>query len=239
MRTWHGILKSPELLQDIILRSLMANTWLAWRLRALQSPDTFADWVTVGEGEVLDALTRERNRGVVLVVAHTPFNHLLQGLPLLREREFTTIRQPVPRTPAEKADGNHPSLVLQRTLQVQRAMAVLQRRGVVQVAGDGGKGAAGVDVSFHGRQRRFRTGAAELAEATNSVLVPVFTFMNVDGSIRLDFREPLQSNESSTRKRSLDLTHQFASALAGEWPKLYASVRWHVARAMLRPPEWY
>ncbi|MFG0320386.1 MAG: AMP-binding protein, partial [Planctomycetota bacterium JB042] len=93
---WHARLAPDEPLEATVRRSLLANTWVEWRARALARPATFDRWVDVVGGHVLEEALADPGRGVVLAVAHTGIRHarLLRALPALAGRTIAPIHRP-------------------------------------------------------------------------------------------------------------------------------------------------
>src|SRR5690606_30895354 len=137
----------------------LANTWGEWRLRALEDPIAFERAVAIEGSAVLEDLA-DRGRGLVLVVSHVYWNARLARLPALRKRPFTLIRQPK----GDRFGRGEDAVGTARAEQLLRAARVLAQGGVALIAGDAGRGQAAVEIPFHGVLRRFRPGAATLAE---------------------------------------------------------------------------
>ncbi|MFO0691716.1 MAG: AMP-binding protein [Myxococcota bacterium] len=214
------------------VRSLMANTWVDWRLRALEPAAAFERAVVVEGASHLDAVV-DHGRGLVLVVTHVHWNALLGRLPALRKRSMRLVRQP-----KGLAFGAGPdAIVTERALQLQAAADHLRAGGVVLIAGDEGHGRAAVERPFHGGTRRFRPGAAALAEATGAALLPVFSRLEDDGRIVFRFEAPLASVAGTSEARILDRTAQYADLFVAAWPSIYDSVSWKSVRRALEPPE--
>jgi acyl-CoA synthetase (AMP-forming)/AMP-acid ligase II/acyl carrier protein len=241
VRRWHERLGTVEPFERTAMTSLMANTWGRWRARALNVPSAFARWVTVeGERHLREATSG--GRGAVLVVLHTGFGNraaLLRHLAPLDGREVLTIRRPRPRAASELGHRDHPELLLDRTIEFQRARETLSRGGAAVIAGDGTHGAAAVEIPFHGHLRRFRIGPAELAVSSGAALVPVFTSMTAAGRARLVLEEPLSAQGGSARERAVALTRLYAARLERAWPEVWPSLHWGELRRALDPPPWY
>lgn len=218
-------------LERALARSLVANTWVDWRLRALEKPSDFDAFVAIEGVEHLDAVS-DLGRGLVLVITHVHWNALLTRLPSLRKRESFLVRQP-----KGLAFGAGPdAIVTERAEQLQAATRCLARGGLVLIAGDEGHGRAAVERSFFGTTRRFRPGAAALAETARAALVPVFSRLEDGGRIVLRFEAPLDSSAETPEARILDQTARYADLYVAAWPRIYDSVTWKSARRALEPP---
>jgi hypothetical protein len=125
------------------------------------------------------------------------------------------------------------------TSQVVAARAVLQRGGLTVIAGDGGGGYSHpVTVSFHGRQRPFRTGFAALAAATGAAVVPVNTMMDQRGKIHITFLSPLDTDSGEPRSTEWvnRLVLNYAALLHDLWARCPWIVRWLQMRRHLTLP---
>ncbi|MEZ4332955.1 MAG: AMP-binding protein [Myxococcota bacterium] len=229
---WHARLGLDADPARARLRSFMANTWGEWRLRALEDAEAFARTVAIEGGEQLDALA-DSGRGIVLVVTHVYWNALLRRLPALRKRPFALVRQPK----GGRFGGGEDAVATARAEQLQTAVRVLAQGGVALIAGDAGRGREAVEIAFHGVPRRFRLGAATLAESTGALLVPVFSRLEDDGRIAFRFEAPLVSEAETPPVRIRDRTERYAALYAEHWPRIFDSLGWKNVRRALDPPE--
>ncbi|MBY0399040.1 AMP-binding protein, partial [Myxococcota bacterium] len=224
--------RSGTSLERALVRSVMANTWVDWRLRALERASDFERAVVVEGADHLDAIV-DHGRGIVVVVTHVHWNALLGRLPGLAKRESLFVRQPKGRPFGTGPDA----IVTERAEKLQAAVECLRRGGIVLIAGDEGHGRAAVEAVFHGIPRRFRPGAATLAEATGAALVPVFSRLGEAGRIVFRFEAPLVSTAETSELRILDCTARYAALYAAAWPTIYDSLTWKSARRALEPPD--
>ncbi len=232
---WHARLAPDEPLEATARRSLLANTWVEWRARALARPAAFERWVDVVGGPHLEEALAVPGRGVVLAVAHTGIRHarLLRVLPVLAGRAIAPIHRP-----SRRADERErPERIAQRTLQLRRASAALEAGGVVVIGGDGVHGTAGLDVPFLGGRRRFRLGPASLAVGAAAALVPLFSSISAEGRVELRFEPPVESEETDADARIDDLTRRLAARFEADWPGLLGSLRWGILRRTWRALE--
>ncbi|MBK7950275.1 MAG: AMP-binding protein [Deltaproteobacteria bacterium] len=219
-------------LERALVRSVLANTWVDWRLRALEPADELERDVVLEGAAHLEAVV-DHGRGIVFIVTHVHWNALLGRLPALRKREAIVVRQPKGLPFGAGGDA----IVTERALQLQAAARCLRGGGIVLIAGDEGHGRAAVERPFHGTIRRFRPGAATLAEATGAALVPVFSRLADDGRIVFRFEAPLVSTAGTAEARILDRTGRYADLFVAAWPSIYDSVTWKSVRRALEPPE--
>ena len=95
------------------------------------------------------------------------------------------------------------------------------------VPADGAAGSQTVDVSFWGRQRPFRIGAAELAVTTGAVFVPVYIHFNAQGHIDVKIAAPLIPQAVTPQAQIRELTERYGADYTARWPQFYASMRWN------------
>jgi hypothetical protein len=116
--------------------------------------------------------------------------------------------------------------VKSRSSQLWQAQNVLQRGGVVLIAGDGIQGNQWVDVNLCGRRRSFQTGAAWLAVMNDAQYVPVFATFTLDGVLDIEISSPLSSKSLSDEGRIVELTREYGRLYAQRWPVIFPSVSW-------------
>ena len=231
VRAWHARLGLETGLEFALARSVRANTWVDWRLRALAPERARERWVVVEGADVLESAAGS-GRGIVLVVTHVAWNALLRALPPLAKRELALIRQPK----GDRFGAGSDAITTERAAQLQAAMRLLRSGGVVLIAGDEGHGQARVERPFHGALRRFRPGAAMLAESSGAELVPVFSRLRDDGAVVFRFEAPLRSDAPSSDERIEECTSGYAALYTDAWPSIFDSVTWKSARRALTPP---
>jgi len=231
VEAWHARLGLESPCEAACLRSIRANTWLDWRLRALEREADFARGVVIEGMAALDGVA-DQGRGLVFIVTHVGWNALLRRIPALEKRDFRLIRQP-----KDGPFGSGPDAIATgRAEQLRSAIRLLERGGVVLIAGDEGHGQAAVERAFFGGLRRFRPGAAALAEATGAALVPVFSWLRDDGVVVFRFEPPLDSEAETADARTLERTARYAERYTAWWPRIFDSVSWKSVRRALDPP---
>jgi len=233
---WHARLGLATPLADARRRSLRANTWVGWRLQALASDAAFARGVRIEGAENLDAVA-DHGCGIVLVVTHVHWNALLRRLPALAKREVFLIRQGKGLPFGAGADA----IVTERAEQLQAAARILAQGGAVLIAGDEGHGQAAVERDFFGAPRRFRPGAAALAESTRAALLPVFSWLADDGRVVFRFESAIEAEidagAATPEARIVARTARYADLYVAQWPAIFDSVSWKSVRRALEPPD--
>ena len=227
VRHWQAELGRPQDDQALII-SLLANTWLEWRNRALTSPGVLESWVTMGgeSGRLFEQ--PDPPCGIVMVLPHVgriiaPLQRMIQ----LHGRE--TARVTNDRAMKRIADSTTWSAqqTQSRAAQLWQAQQVLRRNGVVFIAGDGRQGNQTVDVSFRGRRRPWQIGAAELAVTTGAMFVPAYIRVDATGRIDVEIAAPLIPQATTPQVQIWELTERYGTDYAVRWPRFYASMRWH------------
>jgi amino acid adenylation domain-containing protein len=209
------------------LVSLMANTFIWWRQRALAHPDALERWLDLS-GAGMDVLNRPSlHGGMVLVLPHV--GRLIIPLEMMvslrgRESSHVTNDESIHKT------GDIALWAMRQTEsranQLWRARKVLERGGAVLIAGDGLQGRHAVGVRFHGRLRPFQTGAAVLAVETGSLFVPAFPLFDTSGRVHIEILSPLTTDAATEEERISDLTRQYGLLYAERWPSFCFSINW-------------
>lgn len=236
VRRWQIELGMPQDDQALII-SLLANTWLEWRNRALTKPGVLERWVTMGgeSGRLFEQ--PDSPCGIVTVVPHVgriiaPLQRMIQ----LHGRETARVtNDPTIKFTRDKAAWSLQQ-TQSRTAQLWQAQQVLRRKGVVFIAGDGRQGNQTVDVSFRGRQRPFQIGAAELSIETDALFIPAFITFDATGRVQVEVTAPLTAQPGAKEQQIIELTRQYGALYAARWPQFYASVRWHLSAYHLNLP---
>ncbi|NOZ06702.1 MAG: AMP-binding protein [Chloroflexi bacterium] len=230
--------------EDVLRLNLMVNSWANWRRLALADDAAFAHWVTVRGEEVLERAEGE-GRGAVLVFHHTELKKVLRRLPVLQGRDLAIIgnvgaatltQSGLPHLAKAVARGETLSTTAVRSAQLVRALQTLRAGGLAYVAADDDDGRGGIHVSFHGRWRPFRPGAAELALQSGAAFVPVFASMDLAGHIAFEFLEPLTPEGASHQAQVESLLHGYADLLIGRYTTDLGAMEWYILRKFLRLP---
>jgi lauroyl/myristoyl acyltransferase len=201
------------------------SKWL-YRLRLSMAGradwQSLREWVRVTD---LDKLERARatGRGVILVNSHFGGGRFVSlvlarmGMELLsleRVNSFEKLGVKLPDN-LQVIRLSH-SFLARAVFQAEKA---LKQGKVVHLAADGNQGQSGVVVTFHGRQRRFTAGFAELAVNTGAVVLPVFAPFDEEGRVNIEFLEPLDNGSESMghSERVESLVKQYVRLLEQRW----------------------
>lgn len=214
LQDWLGLLGLDDPKGQEQELSLLANTWRSWRGRCIQQPKTFAKWVTIQGGNILDDLL-STGRPIILVSAHTAIRAAAIK-PAVRQRTSRPIWG-LSYSPAGNMDA---------VAKVIKAREILLQKGIVFVAGDGGQGTKGIELPLCGYPWLFRMGGPELALETDAMLLPVFNTLARTGHITVTFLPPLHSTRQTRQAQCEDLTRQYAALLVTHWPSLLSNMKW-------------
>lgn len=206
---------------DHLTLNLMANTWQGWRKQALQSPVTFARWVSIQGEEALRAGI-DTGRGVIIVFLHQNFGGTLTRRWLLAR---TGVQEVLGITGWQPDDTDITGLSnqIRRTQSASAGLALLQRGQAILIAGDGRATRNSLPVPFYGRQLPLSRGIAMLAQLSQAAVVAVFAAMDSAGHITLEFA-PLAT--PTTTGDADDLLYQYADLLIARWPKVLTTMKW-------------
>jgi amino acid adenylation domain-containing protein len=206
---------------------LMANTWIRWRTIALSRPEMFDAGVRISEKHKVWLASTEGRQGTVLLVPHTGWiMFALEYFARMSGRPTSCVF--IDLSIENSGDSNRweAQQVKSRSSQLWQAQNVLQRGGVVLIAGDGIQGNQWVDVNLCGRRRSFQTGAAWLAVMNDAQYVPVFATFTLDGVLDIEISSPLSSKSLSDEGRIVELTREYGRLYAQRWPVIFPSVSW-------------
>jgi lauroyl/myristoyl acyltransferase len=222
-----------------------AFKWLyIWRLLMVGR----ADWSSLREWFVVTGLEElERahatGRGVILVNSHFGGGRFVplvlarrMGLELLSLEagdKFDGLGVKLPDSVQVIPLRN--SFLARVVFQAEKA---LKKGKVVHLAADGRRGDSGFVLTFHGRQRHFAAGFAELAVNTGAVVLPVFAPFDEEGRVNIEFLEPLDSGSESMAhsERVESLVRQYARLLEQRWSQDPGNVRPRLAGKFLSLP---
>lgn len=214
-----------------IQKSLMTNTWLAWRIQKLKSPLGVSPWITV-QGDPTFWRPQVGEPGVVLIFMHTPLLSLFHACLQSEQRECVLIY------------GHD---VAKRSAQIYQALQILPHGGTVLTVGDGRFGNGGITLPFYEGHITFRPGAAEVALQTHARLAAVFTTLETNGQIKFEIC-PLHTDTSMPYATQVNaLTQTYGEMVIKRWPALYTSHKLGHLRGLLaragqtgfpRPAHW-
>jgi hypothetical protein len=109
---------------------------------------------------------------------------------------------------------------------LRAALAILRRGGLVHTAGDGDRGAGGIQVPFRGRLGSFGEGFAALAVLAEVPVLPVFARMDARGRMDLEILPPLPDDPAAgdRRTRIRLLVEAYVCLLETRWSERPAEV---------------
>lgn len=238
---------SPGLdVTEVMARSLAANFMGSWRLIALdRSPEkTFNEWVRVqGIENLKDNYSEEH--GLIVVNAHYGIPRMApvviskmgyQVLSLEAVDLFTRLNIANNAIEVMKIGGKENKTLLK---EVYKARKGLNKGHILHLAADGSFGASGIDFPLHGKPRPFAAGFAELALQTGAKVVPVWSAIDVDGHLTVEFLPVLDpgGDDMAHNERVRHLIQQYVDGVEQRYSDDPGNVRWVHFHRFLRLPE--
>jgi KDO2-lipid IV(A) lauroyltransferase len=215
-------------------RYMQVNYTIFWRVHALMaaSDATFKRYVKV---ENLEYLERYRDqRGVVLCNSHYGAGKIVPVLiarcgfdlgSLDRVNIFTQRDhvEGIGRIHSIELGKKGSDFHLKQLFQCKK---LLDKNSILHIASDGYRGGSGYQHDFLGRQRVFRRSFAELAVATESVVVPIFSTLEGDGTIVARLLTPMDplDIDGDKEKRITTLCDRYIELLEKHWRQSPESV---------------
>jgi KDO2-lipid IV(A) lauroyltransferase len=180
-----------------------------------------------------------RGRGVILARSHTLGRR--EALHAMARHGFNDILSiglgRASRRLRKKWDEPYVMAVRSHLLfQSQRA---LSEGRIVSILPDGFHGNhEGLRFDFHGRQRTFRTGFAELALDTGATIVVVSARIDLTGRVLVDVAPPLTLPPTAPRAEQItSVLTQFVEILRSHWSAHPAAVPWwHMRKHLALTP---
>ncbi|MEW5939351.1 MAG: hypothetical protein AB1750_06805 [Chloroflexota bacterium] len=228
VQTWAELCSCPDQ-RGAILGSLMNNTMMGWRSRALQRPDAAARWLKV-EGAENFQQALASGRGIILLTLHTPRTGLIPYV--VQRAGGKAIHRFAGRVP----EGDKNILMATYVRQIIEAQTLLQQGEVVVIGGDGLRGVSAVNLPFYGRLFPFRSGFADLAARANASALAVFVYYETDGRVIFEFSEAIRPGEGTREAQVEGMAREYARILIERWPRLLPSLMWRKLRQILAMP---
>jgi len=214
---------------DIIRNALLTNMISdLWGARLLY----FAPLIVEGQEHI--EKIRAVGTGIILVRLHQKFatagrySTLQDWLnrqtfrPAIKVGDRTAVRSHVPEEFSNAQD-------------LMEASRVLRKGGVVEILPDGPNGRQTIQLDFHGRERAFRTGFAELALATQARLIPIYLQFRGDGTIVITISSPFQLQAGATKEQQIaQLVDQYAKLLGEFWKTNPHLIVYHYMRQHIK-----
>lgn len=229
IREWAKLCSSSNV-QDMIVGSLMVNTWEIWRNHTLKQPGVAASMLTVQGTENLKQAVA-RSSGTILVGLHTTRSGLIHHITrTLCQKELHSFGRPVPNSDLNLATATY----ARRLIDTQ---TLLKKGEIVAIGGDGLRGTVMLELPFYGRLFPFRSGFAELALRTGATALPVFVYFTMDGRITIEFSEAIQVSPGTRQEQIEQMIRQYAQMLVERWPRLITSLLWYkLEQVYMLPP---
>lgn len=230
MQRWAGQCSSPDI-STVVLQSLMANTYKAWRNAALSQPKDFHKWVNLqGIADLENAI--DQKHGVIIVIMHSL--GLEWNMPGLNTRS-SLEHSFVAGTDYHKRGRDFKKTAF--AFQLIEVMKILNRGGIIYIAGDGLQGKTYRKLPVFGHMFPFRTGFAELAVRTGAIPMAAFDYLDLDGKITIEFVEMSQTTKDAKEEQVDGMVRQYAQMVAERWPRLLSSLRWWKLRQVMNMPS--
>jgi KDO2-lipid IV(A) lauroyltransferase len=231
IRTFYEALARPVLpLADVVRQSLVAHWWARHIETKLESATTEAQidrmYTVRGLCHLEEAVGR--GRGVVLARSHTLGRR--EALRALVRHGFDEILSiglgRASRKLRKSADEAYVMAV--RSHLLFQSQEALSEGRIVSILPDGFHGNhEGVRFEFHGRQRTFRTGFAELALDTGAAIVVVSASIDLTGRVLVECAPALTVDLTTPRHEQLtNVVTQFVEILRSHWSAHPAAVPW-------------
>ena len=220
---------NQTLSREAVTKYLLVNFTGYWRLHALinASTEVFNKYVQVRGQEYLTKYVG--HRGVVLCNSHygagkiAPVAIARMGYDLasVERTDVLGIKRPT------AGEGEIDSIVLGKKSdganfhlkQIFKMKKTLKNKGILHIAADGYRGGSGREYPFLGKRRSFPQSFAQLAVATDAVVLPVFSCLRPDGRVQIELLEPFdpQKIEGSSEDKIKGLCEQYISLLEARW----------------------
>ncbi len=228
MQRWVEQCSIPEE-QNIILKSLMANTGERWRITALRQPEAFARWVVVQGMEILKNAV-DQGQGVIILFTHSA------GMGLNSRVVNPYSSEDVNYIFGDYVSKGRAYVLAAFAQQFAEAFKTLHRGGIVFIAGDGRKGKAYLRLPLAGHIFPYQSGFAELAVRTGAKTLALFDTLDLDGRMTFEFVEITRPSQDSKEQQVESMVRQYARILQERWPRLLSSMHWHKLKRVMKLP---
>ncbi|MEW5941033.1 MAG: AMP-binding protein, partial [Chloroflexota bacterium] len=228
----------------LVAQTVSSNWLYRWRTTSLNREDEFARRVRVLGREHIER-ARAAGRGVVVVHSHFGLQHLgavpvldmnpdeamivggsartlrLTGLGKLNRQSMLSIN--------DETINDISSL----SFQLAKGKRLLERAGILFIAGDGYYGLRKLDFPFLGRLRPFGAGFAEVALSAGADVIPVFSALTPTGDVEIVFHPPLAPSGADRDAQVRSLVGQYVGLLEAQWRASVPNIRWSQMRKYL------
>jgi len=213
------IIRSPGSIQRQLLNHLLMNKPSCWRLKVDMARLESA--YRKGKGVIIAG----RHAGIAFLVRELALERVKPGAYYFIKMAAGFLHREAGSLPPRELGRLRLSIFLDQLLTGKR---VLSGGGVVFILPDARDGLSrGITFPFHGRQRNFKTGFAELALETGAPVVPVSAAIDVrEREVTLAFLDPLDAGpeDRPRAERIGKLVGQYAEYLRKEWNRYPGTV---------------
>lgn len=231
--------------KEIVKHSLFSNC--SWAVNELSKDRIFEKWVVFEGLDVVDKL-QASNPGIIFVTGH--FIGLRTATLIQKKFEFTNYvhinyrdAQALTETMLDINNLYEPQKSLHEQTQkmltyfLYDSLKVLEKGGSVYIAGDGYNGKNELFIPFHGRQRPFYKGFAELSLISGKPALPIFTSLELNGLIKVKIGQPIIAQGKTQEQKVLSMVQQYVDLLQQWWLDNLASVSFPQLRKFLNLPK--
>ncbi|MBI5651227.1 MAG: AMP-binding protein [Chloroflexi bacterium] len=242
---WQDYLLKPGGFLNV-MRNSRHRFWRSFVRAVEQSNERERERIIIFGGMEHLQNVRAQGRGVILVSYHSPAGSIATSI----LAQYTDIGSILTISPAaanwliESEDSAHiqtpnaQQIAMATTIAVH-GQRILQTGGIVQVYNDiGGHEPGTLAFPIGEHMYDFKTGFAELALATNAVVIPVYAAHEITGRIRMEFLPPLQTRANVDHKHQVrHLIAQYAQFLEHTWRTVPESISWYILQHHFERPE--
>ncbi len=241
----------------LLEKSITCNARSKWRHFALSktSPEEFQKWVTIKGMSNLDTC-KKKDKGVILLGAHTVMISIVfEILDRLGETNVMFVggggqqminimgisngsTENILHSPLYKSMADEMGRLYLRTFELHSAYKVLAQKGIVLILGDGYMGKSGFASSFLGRKREFGAGFARLALESGASILPVFSSMENNGKVTIEFHSPFESekNDLYRKENEKKLVEEYIRLVEQKWENDAGSITLREIKLFLEQP---
>ena len=218
---------APDQVVELSLRYGLLDSYQVNMVQPGKSALAYATGVQIEQA-------RSQAKSVLLLLSHTTLQRWWQIPPIVQAHiggvHLLTAQD----------DPHHAAITdMLFTRQVEYAHQILQQGGVAQIAADGQQGqGATLLYPFHGRQRPFMTGFAELALATGAQVIPLTYTIAPTGEAIYGLGSPLDPGAATLPQgvRVERLVSQYVARLSKMWSEAPWLVPWYQMERHLAYP---
>lgn len=212
--------------QDVLRRHLACNLFMPWRTVALSrlNDTNLGKWVNFVNEDILLEHSKGEH-GVVLANSHIGAGRVV-ALMLMRRGFKLTQLNPEAYLAKMGARGAEKIPVINMRSgdqfwlkELYKCKKVLDAGEILTMAADGYQGRGGIEHTFHDSARVFHVSFAQLALQSHSVVIPVFSNIDANGKITIEFQQPLDNGDENREMddRIAHMLDQYVDRLEQKW----------------------